>query len=157
SRPGPNWNEMIPLVSMLSNGLLERTHDLLGEVDASGPIPQSSAIIFQRCKDVGVIFFRSAGQKNWQDDAAGSPRQFGHCDGSEEGTAKEINRDCGRFRRPVDQQCDVRAGFEASNDFEESERVVANDQRLDVPTSAGLLPELCEAIARFAQGHNLKG
>src|SRR5207253_3548630 len=60
---------------------------------------------------------------------------------------------CGR---PIDEQSDRRARFEATDYLDKCERIFADDEGFDVPFGAGFLTELREISARLGEGNDVK-
>src|SRR2546423_1324788 len=59
-------------------------------------------------------------------------------------------------RRPINQQCYGGSSFEAADNFDESEGIITDNQRLDIPSSPRGLAEFGKVCARFRQCDDLQ-
>ena len=67
--------------------------------------------------------------------------------------AEEFDRDCGRFRRTVNEESDGGASVQATNDFDKCEWIFADDERFNAPTGARSLAKISEGRLRLSLGY----
>ena len=103
---------MKPLIEMLADFRLERTHNFPRQLAAGFAAAQRAAVVGNLGQNVRGVAGAGADDGHSEKGAAGSAGQFGGGDGGHERAAKQLDLDRAGRRRTINEQGDNFAGLE---------------------------------------------
>lgn len=139
---------------MLPDDRFEDTQDLLRQPASRLAVTDRSTVVQDFRQDVGGVGVAVGNHIYWHQSAPGGAGEFRGGDRGLEGAAEELDRDRGRWGRPIDQERDDGSVLQALDDLDKREGVLADDERFDAPSSPGLLAQFGETAAGFGLGEN---
>jgi hypothetical protein len=143
---------MIPLIDIIANERLKLAHEILGEIGAGFTSAESGAVVVHFREQPGGVTGRGAREDNGKDGATGGSSEFGRSGGSREPMAEELYGDGGGWDGAVDEEGHHAPVFQAADDLNEREGVIAHHQGFDTALQTGAGAEFGKPRARFGLG-----